>query len=293
MKSKISILSYACIGSLAFVNLVACSSSGRHADATHPTELSGEVSLAADRSQLSELRKDIPEDVKHENDELAGLLQLMVKSDGSNSMDEPSRVRERFDKIMRDKRSRVDKELQKMRDSFSKAETKSRETFGKEQKIERDRFMSKSHRISDERKEFFDGQEDKRREYYSDQQDKRRDFEAHISDQRKNFEDYAREKAGDFNQEYRAYTKAYDERRKAESLKKDMKEKAQQMKMAPPPGSDSGDSSANGTFNGGYQVPNDAAALGGAPAAAAHDPDIDAFKKIPKKSATHLGSDEQ
>lgn len=192
------------------------------ADSAAPL-VADEVSLKADRSQLSELRKDIPDEVQRENDELALVLNLMTNGD-----EEPSKIRERFNKAVRDRRSKMDKDLRKKREDFSRDERRKREDTLKKFKDERDAFAKDKH-SSDERKRFFEDQELKRKDFFADQSDKRKAFESEMLETRKNFEDYVREKTNRFNQEIRAYTSTYNERRKAESLKKQSERKAQEL----------------------------------------------------------------
>ena len=252
--------------------LSSCSVSTKRAelqsDDDKPTEVADEVSLRADRSEVADLRKDIPDDVKKENDELALVLSMM--KDGT---DEPGKVRDRFNTAVRKKREKFDKTMRKQRDDFTKTERKTREEFLKNLKSERDSFVSGRKRTADARKEFFDDQDVKRRDFFSDQTDKRREFESEVNEERKTFEDYVREQTNRFNQEHREYSTAYYDRQKAEALKKRMAEKEKRINEEK--ALDAADS---------------AAAQGITPAAATtRDADLEQFKNIPNVAPTQLG----
>lgn len=192
-----------------------------------PGEVAEEVSLKADRGQFAELRKQIPEETRRENDELAFVLELMARGD-----EEPGRIRDRFNKALRDRRSKHDKDLRKQREEFTKQERKSRDSFLKAQAKERESFLRStrgqkhSDELADERQEFFKTQDEKRREYFANERDARKEFESRLTEARRAFEDYAREKTNHFNQEYRAYASHYYERKKALDLQKRTEEKA-------------------------------------------------------------------
>jgi hypothetical protein len=213
---------------LASLMVVSCASGGgRGSSADSRTQVASnaevpdELSLKADRSALDEERKDIPEDKRRDNDELAALLQLIQAKPNQ----EPGEVRERFNKVIRDRREKSDKTFRRRREEFSKTETRSRESFLKTAKDERDSYLKSKH-TSDDRKDFFDRQEDQRKSFFSDQTEKRNDFEAKMTDDRKTFEDYIKEKTSQFNDEMRAYTAAYYDRQKGEALAKEAKSKA-------------------------------------------------------------------
>lgn len=206
---------------LAFISLaiVACSNaSKRSAESSN----SDEVSLKADRSEFDQLRKDMPAEVRKENDELAGILQLLRNPNGE--YERPEKIRERFSKIMRDKRERNDKQFRHEREDYNRLEKDKRAEFTETQKSEKEDFLGDKP-SSEKRKRFFDRQEEKRARFYDDSREKRRSFEAEISTRRRNFEDYNREKTNLFNAELRNYQKEFDERRKGEDLKKRMEQK--------------------------------------------------------------------
>lgn len=214
-----------CLIILSLLTVVACQNPNKKDSA-----YSDEVSMKADRSKFDELRKDISPQARKENDELAGLLQIL-REPGSN-FQEPEKIRERFNKIMRDKRERMDKQIREEREDYTRLEKDKREEFTENQKKEREDFLGDKP-TSEKRSRFFDKQEEKRARFYDDSREKRRSFEDQISTRRKDFEDFVREKTNAFNQEYRAYQKEYDEHRKGEDLKKRMGEKATTMRKQP------------------------------------------------------------
>lgn len=161
--------------------------------------------LKSDRQKLDELRKDIPQDKKNENDEQALFAQYF-----SEVKKEPSYIREQFSKLLSKKREVFDKDLRKERDQFSKKEQKDREEFLKSQDRQRKEF-SKEKKTREESNEFYKILNDKRNEYFSNARERRDDFEADVRDRRKNFEDHVREKQNDFNQQMKDYTAKYNE----------------------------------------------------------------------------------
>ena len=214
--------------SLISLTVISCANQSKNgAESTSAAE----VSLKADRSEFDELRKDMPPEVRKENDELAGILQMLRNPNGE--YERPERIRERFSKIMRDKRSRNDKQFRQEREDFNRLEKDKREEFTETQKSEKEDFLGDKP-SSEKRKRFFDKQEEKRSCFYDDAREKRRSFEAEISTRRRNFEDYVREKTNLFNAELRNYQKEYDERRKGEDLKRRIEQKGSTTK--PPVG---------------------------------------------------------
>lgn len=184
-----------------------------------PGAVPEEASLKADRSALDKLRGEVSPEVKRENDELA--LALSIMKDGT---EEPSKVRDRFNKALRDKRERMDKRLRKDREAFGKTEKKARDEFVKKLAKDRDRFMARKN-DRERTKEFFDEQEAKRKEYFDAERDRRNVYESEATETRKTFEDYARERTNWFNQEMRGYSTAWYERQKALGQKKSSEDK--------------------------------------------------------------------
>lgn len=188
-------------------------------------EQPGEVSLKSDRSDLDAARKDIPEEIKKQNDEIATVMSFIVR----DSEEEPNRLRDRFSAALRKKREAVDKKVHRAREDFTKRERNERETFLRKSKDERDKYLAGGKRTPDDRKRFFGDQEDRRKSFFADQTEKRKDFEMHIQEERKAVEDFAREKQSAFNEEWRAYQTRYSERKKQNELKKRMEQKSREL----------------------------------------------------------------
>ena len=258
--------------------VVACSVKGVHEDekpAAAKSDLATvnneEVSLKEDRSHLEELRKEIPAEVKRDNDEIALFLNLMAQETSS-----PEKIRDKWYKLTRDRRSKFDKQMNKLREAYNKKERVDREAFQKDQKQTRENFVSRGKHKREEQKEFYDEQDGKRREYFAEERDRRRDFESDMQEKRKDYEDYMREKNNRFNDEYRAYSKEFYEREKAKALKKQMQEKERQMMKAGGPN---------------RMVP------GAAPEMTADEiqrqKDLEELKNFPASGRTPLGPDDQ
>lgn len=236
------------------------SSKAASAPALKEVKIPQEVSLKEDRSQLDGMRQEVSEDVRRENDELALILGLMSKGD-----EEPSKVRERFNKLLRGKREKTDREFRKARENYTDNERKKRDIFLRDLKAEREEFLKRKGLSPQERREFFSEQDNKRNTYFADERDKRKEFESEITEKRREFEDYWRERNNEFNQEHRTYTTAYYERRKALDLKKRTEEKAKEKARR------SGGPSAGATI-----LPSD------------QDPMAD-FRNLPQVPVTPLG----
>jgi hypothetical protein len=196
------------------ISISACQISTMRADAVaSQTEkaplVDDKYTLTADRQQLDELRKSIPEEKKKENDELAFMSQLFADEKKS-----PSQVREKFDSLLRKKRELFQKDMAKAREDYTKKEKKHKDEFTQQQDEARNDFKKRKS-TRDESSEFYNNLDAKRKEFYSTQRDQREAFESDMRDKRQNFDDYAREKSNEFNQELRAYTKRYEEAKKA------------------------------------------------------------------------------
>src|SRR5688572_12945619 len=96
--------------------MTACQTGGKSANtyrsADEPRPLvDSKYSLSADRAALEEMRKDVPEEKKQENDELAYLLKLTEEVKRP-----PSEIRTQFDSVLRKKRELFNKDLKKERE---------------------------------------------------------------------------------------------------------------------------------------------------------------------------------
>lgn len=171
-------------------------------------ELSGEMSLKADRDSLQNLRKEIPTDRQKANDELALYLQLMKQG-----TEQPQMVRDRFTVLVQKKRTNYREKVRQLRDNYHRSEAKRRDEFLGEQKDKRDSYL-KSKRTSEETRKFFAEQDQDRQKFFAEERTRRQAFEAEIDSQGRDFEAYMRDKNNEFNEQYRLYSKAYSERPK-------------------------------------------------------------------------------
>ena len=212
LSSKISCLSSGCLSMIIFLGgcqIVTKRAEGTAAETSQPLLVDEKYSLTADRKQFEELRKEVPEQKKKENDELALLTQFFADTNKP-----PSEIRSKFDRLLRKKREVFQKDMTKEREFYVREEKKRRDIFTKELEAERKDFQGR--KVGREvRSEFYDQLDAKRKDFFSSERLKRDEFEEATRDKRKNFEDYAREKNNEFNQEMRAYTKRYEEMKRS------------------------------------------------------------------------------
>lgn len=187
----------------------------------------GETSIREDIETLADLRKDIPEQKRRENDALKEVLSLLGEVKAP-----PEKHREKFNRTMRNMREKRRRQMTKTRDNFNKRERKDRETFLKNLKEAREDFTQKKN-DRDERKEFYDEQDEKRREYFANERDARREFESEMRQSDSDFNAFYREKTDEFHKELRIYTQQYQD------LQKRLKEKEKSKTGAYVPGSGS------------------------------------------------------
>ncbi len=171
-------------------------------------ELSGEMSLKADREQLKDMRKEIPQERRKTNDELALYLQLMKQG-----TEQPENVRDKFTTIVQKKREGFREKVARLRENYHRSEQKRRDEYLEEQKAKRDHFMSSKHK-SNETQEFYSDQDRDRQDFFSGERSRRQSFEAEIDSQSKDFDSYMREKNNEFNEQYRIYAKAFSDKEK-------------------------------------------------------------------------------
>lgn len=167
-----------------------------------------EYKLQEDRKAFEEIRSQIPEVVKDENDELAFMEKLF-----SNPSKKTSEIRDQFSKALRKKRDRFQKDMRKKREVFVKKEREERKQALKGFDEEKARFR-KQNVSREESKEFYDNLDRRRKDFYSGQRERREEFEAQFRDDRKNFEDYSREKQNDFNARLKEFTEKQKELQK-------------------------------------------------------------------------------
>ncbi len=169
----------------------------------------GEVSLKADRQELSELRKEIPIETQKQNDELALYLNLMKQG-----TEQPSLVREKYSSLVYQQRSEFREKVRKLREKYRLEETKRRDQFLSEQKKKRDSYLKKKRR-PEETREFFAGQDKDRLSFFADERSRRGNFESEVNAQSKDFDSYMRERQKEFDEQYRLYSKKFSEKPKA------------------------------------------------------------------------------
>ncbi len=220
MKTFFHFVGFSLAVGLTVVLLAAAGCSGRDVDDSPETPPDSQVVVAQDyrltedRQAMEELRKQVPPQKKVANDELAFLLKLF-----ENPNDTTSRIRDRYNMLIRNKRREFDSDLQTKRKTFNATEKSDRETYASEHqrilKSLRGRKMS-----SESKRKKVTDEEDKRKVFYQEQRLKRETFEAGIKAERANFEDYLRQKNSEFNQEMRNYEAQQRELKKQQDLQK-------------------------------------------------------------------------
>jgi hypothetical protein len=250
---------------ITLVSLTACQRGSKKKDekpATTP--IPDEVSLKVDRTSLEELRQEVPTEVRRENDELAFIRELLTAEE-----QEPSKIRERFSKAVRDRRLKFDRAAKKRRDDFNRKEKQDRNDFLAKHKDKRDDFVNSSRKIkSEKRKAFFDEQDSQRNGFFGDQRDARKDFESQETEARRTFEAYLTERVNQFNGEIREYTNNFYDRRKNLALKKRTDEQSKEKAMEK-----TREKTREAGREGSYERSAGAVDV---------DPDLEQFKTIPK-----------
>lgn len=172
------------------------------------SELGAETSLKEDRSQFSDLRKEIPAETQKNNDELALFLNLMKQG-----RENPQDIRGKFQTLVQKRRTSFRDKVQKLRNDYRDDEVKRREKFLADQKSKRDSHLKKKKDAKASR-EFFTEQEKERSGFFSDERARRLAFEAELNTQSKDFDSYMRERQKEFDEQYRLYSKQFSERPK-------------------------------------------------------------------------------
>jgi len=173
-----------------------------------------ELSLKQDREELDSLRKDIPEDVKRENDDLAFILKLF-----DDKKRKPGKIQSQFNKVYNRNRKKKQNEFKKERKQFTKAEKKGRKDYQKELKKKKEEFLD-SDPSHEAKKEFFADERIKRKEYYSEEREKRKEFESEMRAKRRQFDDFMKDRRKDFDDRLRQFKKDQREMRKMEKKMK-------------------------------------------------------------------------
>lgn len=193
--------------------ITACTSRARKAETNREedraqidAQLQSEMSLKTDRSELAEIRADIPEEKQRENDELALFLKLM-----GQGTEQPSTVRDKFARLVANKRSSFREKVERLRADYKAAELKRREEFTKAAQKKRDRYFIKK-RDPKASQSFMAEQEKERLRVSAEERERRQSFEAELSTRSKDFESYMRERTNEFNEQLRLYSKKISEK---------------------------------------------------------------------------------
>lgn len=164
-----------------------------------------EVSLIGDRKTIEELRENIPEPIRSDNDLLKETLSLL-----GEVKEPPHRHQRRFDRILRRARDKHQKDTRKAREAFTKKQKAAREVFLTRLKSDREKFNEKKVDRK-QRKAFYDEQDAQRKEFFADERDARRDFDSEMRAKNSDFNSLIRDREKDFRQELRVYKRNYDE----------------------------------------------------------------------------------
>lgn len=202
------------VTSLVGCGLIQSRSETHSAPTGQDEEVSVETTLNNDKKTLEELRKNIPPERRQENDQLKEILSLM-----GEVKDNPSKIRERFNRTTQRMRNSERNSVQRIRKDFNTQEKKRRDEFFKKLKNDREDFKS-SKNDREARKRFYEDQDSARREFNADERDKRSQFNADLKLKSDDFSAMMREKNNEFTQELRAYTQRYNDYQKELKNKK-------------------------------------------------------------------------
>lgn len=168
-------------------------------------QLEAEVSLKADREELSKIRHEIPAQKQKTNDELALMLQLM----GEVKL-KPSEVSSRFQNQLQKRRSEFREKVSRLRADYRVQEAQRKEDFLKKQKEERDS-QKTSFLKKEARARFYSDHEKRAQDFFANERNRRRDFESEIETQSKDFDSYMKEKQKEFFEQHRLYSKRFSD----------------------------------------------------------------------------------
>lgn len=195
------------------VGLMACGMMGRSGPGPSSGQWGGrgesqalEVSISEDQRKIEELRKNIPPEVRRENDALREILNLL-----GEVRHPPQQHRNRFNRTMRNMRQAHQREMRRERDQFNQEERQSRDRFLADLRKEREDFSKKRDVEERERNHFFKDQDRRRNEYFANERDKRNIFESDQRERERDFDAVYREKTNEFNREYNIYVQRYNE----------------------------------------------------------------------------------
>lgn len=166
-----------------------------------------EVSLKSDQEQLEDLRAQIPEEKRHENDELAVIMAMVVDTEFK---ERPENIRIRFDRLMHQRREDFRKDNERSRSDYSEKERNKREKFLSDQKADREKFKKKK-RTPKVAQKYYQEQDVKRRDYFADERDNRKRFESEYRQKTSDFNFRITDWKRKFEEEFRAYQKRHKE----------------------------------------------------------------------------------
>lgn len=170
--------------------------------------LSQEISLKADRSKLAELRKQIPQSKKDENDELALYLNWM-----GQVKENPNDIRQKFQDLVERKRTKFRQKVEELRKNYHQEEEQRRDGFLQKQQEARSEFKGSKH-TSKESHRFFHKLDQARLNFFSKERDRRKAFEAEIYDETKDFNSYMRQRIKEFDEQMHLYSQRYREQQR-------------------------------------------------------------------------------
>ncbi len=173
-----------------------------------------EVTLTGDRRSVEDLRKSIPTEKRHANDDLKAVLAFF-----GEVKEPPQKIRDRYQRIIQREREKFRRDSEREREAFNREEKKRRDDFNAKNKAEREDFNPKRS-SSDEKKRFFDELEQKRRDFNNDERTKRDDFNGATKQKSDDFNAEMRDRDQEFNEQYRAYSVRYSD------WQKELKEKS-------------------------------------------------------------------
>lgn len=179
---------------------------------------SEEISLSEDRTHLEELRQDIPEEIKKENDELAFVLKLF-----DDKKRNPTTIQQEFNRRVSSVRQKSQRYFRKLRKNFDKEEKAKRKEFLKKAKEERTNFLKKK-QSKENRDDFFNEEKSKGKEFFAEEREKRRDFESETRARQKDFESQLRDRRKEFDQRMKEFR---DQQRADNEAKKQFGQKVQ------------------------------------------------------------------
>jgi len=201
---------------LLVVILTGCSVVHHRDSKNTQTEVSLKQDLNEVESAKKEMRKDIPEIVQKQNDDLAVIFDLM-----KDESVPPQTVRQRYlrhvEKVRRDFRKQTDQ----LRDNFNKVEKENRKAFLDDINEEKEDFKDsiKGEKYDkDKTKEFYDKTEFKRKDYFDDERTKRKDFESDMRQLREDFNSRMRDSQLQFNDSIRLYEQKQKDKKSSKVL---------------------------------------------------------------------------